>query len=159
MQQICQWITPSYMKDVEYLPIEDTNFTSAHGMKRKQVKSIADCGEQPDTDTSFVNADERSKEVGSSFTEAELYITFIPEYECCRHQACCFVGGISSLRSICAKICWQRFPAPLQLLKDVKYVQMECHDLLKECESVSICVTEKMAESVEAAPRDQSHSK
>jgi len=76
MQQICQWITPSYMKDVEYLPIKDTNFTSAHGMKRKQVKSIADCGEQPDTDTSFVNADERSKEVGSSFTEAELSLLF-----------------------------------------------------------------------------------
>jgi len=33
---------------------------------------------------------------------------------------------------------------------------MEYHDLLKVCKSMSICVTEKMAESVEAATRDQS---
>jgi len=37
------------------------------------------------------------------------------------------------------------FPQPLQLLKDMKYVQIEYHNLLKECESVSIDVTKKMA--------------
>ena len=51
------------------------------------------------------------------------------------------------------------FPQPLTLLKDVKSVKMEYHNLLKECESVSINLTEEMAECVEAATRDQSQSK
>jgi len=61
------------MKDVEYLPIKDINFTSARGMK-SWIKSLADSGEQPDADTSFNN--EQSKKVGSSSTEAELSLLF-----------------------------------------------------------------------------------
>ena len=51
------------------------------------------------------------------------------------------------------------FPQPLTSLKSLKYVEMQYHDLLKACESVSLNITQKMVECVEAAARDQSKSK
>ena len=47
--------------------------------KRKldgQIKPLADSGEQPDVDICFVNANEQSKKVSSSSTEAELSLLF-----------------------------------------------------------------------------------
>ena len=41
-QRKCEWILPSFQKDVEYLPIKDIDFTSAKGKKRKLDDSI-DC--------------------------------------------------------------------------------------------------------------------
>ena len=32
-QEECQWIIPSYLKTVEYLPIKDIDFTSAKGKR------------------------------------------------------------------------------------------------------------------------------
>ena len=51
------------------------------------------------------------------------------------------------------------FPLPLTSLKNSQYVEMKYDELLKECQSVSLSVTDKMAENVEAATRDQSKSK
>lgn len=44
-QEACKWIMPSYLKEVEYLPIKDINFTSARGKKRTlddQIKAVHD---------------------------------------------------------------------------------------------------------------------
>ena len=40
MQEACQWIIPSYLKSVEYLPIKEIDFTSARGKKRKLDEAI-----------------------------------------------------------------------------------------------------------------------
>ena len=160
-QQECQWIIPSYLKEVEYLPIKDINFTSARGMKRKldeQIKSVTDSEDAVDVDTCFIDASEQCKKLGSRSTEAELSLLF---------QNLSVAGTMPGVLSVISdhsekyisKSSSKDFPQPLTLLKDVKYVEMECQNLLKECESVSINLTEEMAECVEAATRDQSQSK
>ena len=40
-QRKCEWIMPSFLKNVEYLPIKDIDFTSANGKKRKLDERIA----------------------------------------------------------------------------------------------------------------------
>ena len=37
-QEECQWIIPTYLKHVEYLPIKGLDFTSARGKKRGSMK-------------------------------------------------------------------------------------------------------------------------
>ena len=49
------------------------------------------------------------------------------------------------------------FPKPLTSLKNVMYVKMKYDELLKECKSFSINITEKMSECVETATKDQSY--
>lgn len=42
-QEACQWIIPSYLKEVEYLPIKDISFTLARGKKQTlddQIKAV-----------------------------------------------------------------------------------------------------------------------
>ena len=39
-QRKCEWIMPSFLKNVEYLPIKDIDFTSANGKKRKLDERI-----------------------------------------------------------------------------------------------------------------------
>ena len=51
------------------------------------------------------------------------------------------------------------FPLPLISLKETRFVEMEYHELLKACESVSLNITQEMADSVEDATRNQSRSK
>ena len=47
-QEECQWIIPSYLKNVEYLPIKEIDFTSAKGKKRKLDEMIdGNNNEQP----------------------------------------------------------------------------------------------------------------
>ena len=42
-EESCKWIIPSYLKEVQYLPIKDIDFTSARGKKRtldEQIKAV-----------------------------------------------------------------------------------------------------------------------
>ena len=71
-QESCQWIIPSNLKEVEYLPVEDINFTSARGMKRTldgKIKSLIDSEERDVSDPCVC---EKSKKIGSRSTEADL---------------------------------------------------------------------------------------
>ena len=51
------------------------------------------------------------------------------------------------------------FPKALLSMCEPKYVDLAYHELLLVCESISITVTEAMAEAVEEATRAQSHSR
>ena len=39
-QQRCEWIMPKFQRDMDYLPIEDIDFTSAKHKKRKLDEAI-----------------------------------------------------------------------------------------------------------------------
>ena len=39
-QQVCQWLLPSFQKNVEYLPVASIDFTSASTKKRKLDNAI-----------------------------------------------------------------------------------------------------------------------
>jgi len=70
------------LKEVQYLPIKDINFTSARGIKRtldEQTKLLADPEEHPDVidlDTYSSNSGEKSKKVSTRSTDAELSLLF-----------------------------------------------------------------------------------
>jgi len=57
------------------------------------------------------------------------------------------------------KLMRKNFPVSLISLKETKYVEMEYHKLLEVCQSVSLNVTQEMANSVEEVTRDQSRSR
>ena len=75
-QESCYWIIPSYLKEVEYLPMKDINFTS-RGMKRtlgEQIQSLAESKEEGNVSES--DADEKSKKVGTISSEEDLSFLF-----------------------------------------------------------------------------------
>ena len=53
----------------------------------------------------------------------------------------------------------KEFPPPLCILKDTKYMEMDYHDFLTGCKSISIDITPKSADTIERATRDHSNSK
>ena len=67
-QEECQWIIPSYLKTVEYLPIKDIDFTSARGKKRK-LDELIDGNEQQRNDP-------KEPVRGKKSTESELALLF-----------------------------------------------------------------------------------
>ena len=67
-QEECQWIIPSYLKTVEYLPIKDIDFTSAKGKKRK-LDEVIDGNEQQ-------RGDSKVPVRGKKSTESELALLF-----------------------------------------------------------------------------------
>ena len=68
-QEECQWIIPSYLKAVEYLPIKDIDFTSARGKKRKLDNIIDGKDEQP-------RDDPKVPERGKASIDSELQLLF-----------------------------------------------------------------------------------
>ena len=67
--EACKWIIPSYLKEVQYLPIKDIDFTSARGKKRTLDDKIKAVGAD---DVEDVEADEseQPKRIGSRSTES-----------------------------------------------------------------------------------------
>ena len=41
-QEQCQWVIPSYQKNIPYAPVKDLDFTSAKGRKRKIDSALSD---------------------------------------------------------------------------------------------------------------------
>ena len=150
-QEECQWIIPSYLKAVEYLPIKDIDFTSARGKKRK-LDDIIDGNDQQQRDNPKV------PERGKTPTESELALLF--ENLSCGGTKPGILSLVSKFsdsyvpKSLCAG-----FPQPLSSLKEPSYLQLNYLELLAKCESVSVDISKEMAEKVEQATRSQSHSK
>ena len=157
-QESCHWIIPSYLKEVEYLPIKDINFASALGMKKtldEQIQSLGESQEERNVSQSDSDADEKSKKVGTRSSEADLSLLF---------KNLSVAGSKPGLLSVVPAHSDQLVPSAdlpqsFTSLKNSKYTKMKYHELSKECESVTLTITEKMAEHVEAASRDQSNSK
>ena len=151
-QEKCQWIIPSYLKNVEYLPIKNIDFTSAHGKKRKLDEAIS-FGDQ-DTATAPHQVKARAKEP----TQSEMETLFA-------NLSC---GGakplILSLVPQCSedyvpKSSLDTFPTPLPALQQSSYLTLNYPDLLNVCESVDVQVSCEMAQLVEKETQLQSHSK
>ena len=156
-EESCKWIIPSYLKEVQYLPIKDIDFTSARGKKRtldEQIKAV----DVEEEDNVEAGESEQSKKIGSKSTESELSLLF---------QNLSTGGTKPGVLSVILKYSDEympkssskEFPPPLSTLKDTKYMEMEYHNLLTECKLVTIDITAKSADSIEKATRDQSNSK
>ena len=149
-QEECQWIIPSYLQTVEYLPIKDIDFTSAKGKKRK-LDEIIDGNEQQ-------RDDPKVHIRGKKSTESELALLF--ENLSCGGTKPGILSLVSKFSdSYVPKSLCSDFPQPLNSLKESSYLQLSYHELLAKCESVSVEISKEMAEKVEQATRSQSHSK
>ena len=150
-QEACQWLIPSYLKSVEYLPIKEIDFTSAKGKKRKLDEAI-------DQDTDPTNITEVSVARGKVPSESEMDLLF---------ENLSFSGTKPAILSLIPKYAdsympkssSSDFPQPLKSLKQSSYVDLDYHELLKVCESASVEITAEMAKLVEKATRSQSQSK
>ena len=150
-QEACQWVIPSYLKSVEYVPIKEIDFTSAKGRKRK-LDEVIDCDVDP-TDVIKV-----SMVRGKLPTESEMDLLF--ENLSCSGTKPAILSLIPKFAdSYMPKSSHAGFPQPLKSLKQSSYLDLDYHELLKVCESASVEVTEEMAKLVEKATRSQSQSK
>ena len=124
-QRKCKRIIPSFLKNVEYLPIKDIDFTSANGKKRKLDERMAST--VPSTEKTV--ACQPAKFTPSS-DEFDAF------YESLSHSG--IKPAILSLipkysSSYVLKRLLPTFPQPLQLLHLPEYTDLEYHELLKLC--------------------------
>ena len=138
-QEECQW---TYLKNVEYLPIKEIDFTSAKGKKRKLDEMIdGNNNEQPVP---------KVAPRGKRSTETELALLF-GELSCGGTRP----GVLSLTSDHCAayvtKLMCDGFPQPLTSLKQPQYVQMNYLELLAQCDSVTLDISGEMAAKVEQA--------
>ena len=148
-QQQCEWIIPSSLKSVDYLPIKDIDFTSARSKKRKL--------------DDMINISESTEEVSilandSKPTDSEME-QFFANLSLCETKP-----GILSLipkysDAYVPKLSLCTLPQPLTSLHKSDYMKLEYNDLLNVCEKVSLEFTSEMAKSVELETRLQSKSK
>lgn len=150
-QEKCQWVIPSYLRNAEYLPIKDIDFTSAKGKKRKLDDAIQQDGDDETTE-------QRAITMGKESTESEmetlfdnlshggtkpLVLSLIPEYS----------------DEYVPKSTLDTFPVPLKSLQQSSHISLSYPRLLQVCESIEIELTCEMAQSVEKATQSQSSSK
>ena len=147
-QRKCEWILPSFQKNVEYLPIRDSDFTSAKGKKRK-LDELIDCNLPKKGAVSNRSTVTPSNEDYDSFYEhlsktgtKPAILSLIPKHS----------------DPYVPKRMLSTFPVPLPLLHKPEYIELGYPDLLKLCESQVVTVTDEMALCVEKETRLQSGS-
>ena len=143
----CEWLPPT-MKNVPYAQISDINF-SAPSTKRKKIllnaqppkKSRVSRGENVIPSPS----EEELKTFFDYLSQASkpVVLSYIPEY------SDNYVQGYSE------------YSPPISLLYDSSCLNMQYDDLLIKCASVfcDLVITEKQANNVEVATREQTQSK
>ena len=148
-QQQCEWIIPSSLKSVDYLPIKDIDFTSARGKKRK-LDDMIDISESTEEVSILANDSKPTdSEMEQFFANLNLcetkpaILSLIPKYS----------DAYVPKLSLCT------LPQPLISLHKSDYIKLEYNDLLNVCEKVSLEFTSEMAKSVELETRLQSKSK
>ena len=150
-QKECEWIIPSSLKTIEYLPTKDIDFSSARGKKRKldEMMEIDDPAEFP--------CDLVTVSQGASPTDLEMKLLF---------EKLNLAGTKPAILSLIPpysdeyvpKSSGDILPKPLKSLHQPSYLQLEYNELLNICETVSIQVTDETAEALEKETRLQSKS-
>ena len=151
-QQRCEWIMPKFQRDMDYLLIEDIDFTSAKHKKRKLDEAI-DSNNLPVISSSStqdpvceVSTEEEKeafyRELSLADTKPAI-LSLIPEYS----------------HAYIPKISLPEFPLPLTALYNPNFLKLGYDELLHKCESVNVIVTSNMSLLVEKETKQQSKSK
>ena len=107
-QEECQWIIPSYLKNVEYLPIKEIDFTSAKGKKRKLDEMIdGNNNEQPVP---------KVAPRGKRSTETELALLF-GELSCGGTRPCVLSLTSDHCAAYVPKLMYDGFPSTFNVIK------------------------------------------
>ena len=148
-QRKCEWILPSFQKDVEYLPIKDIDFTSVKGKKRKLNESI---------DGSVPKKSSVSNPRSTVSPSNEEYDLFYEQLSKTGTKPAILSLIPKHSDPYVPKRMLSTFPQPLPLLHKPKYIKLDYPDLLTLCESQDVAVTDEMALCVEKETRLQSGS-
>ena len=154
-QQMCQWILPSFLKNVEYLPIADIDFTSPSIKKRKLDSAI--------------NNNDTTTNGGTMQAKVGVQSIKLPTYD----EMDCFYKCLSRSKSKPAILSLVEpysdnyvpssslpgFPLPLTTLHKLEYESLSYTDLLEACETTTACITESEAIAIHKATVTQFHSK
>ena len=142
----CSWIIPSCLKSAQYFPINDINFTSARGLKRKLDGTIS----SPQSESILSTVTEivaSTCAVESTIDELNLLFKYIS-----------LQGTSSAVLSLAPSYSDKfvpkstvGFPEPLSSLYRAECSEL-CHDeLLDVCQKVSLNIMPPIAKSIEAA--------
>ena len=155
-QTECEWLIPSYYKNIEYKPVKEINFTSAKGKKRK-LDEMLERSPSPECTEDGDDGGETVPKHGCRSTDADLDLLFEN----------LSIAGTKPVLSLVPKFSdyvpkssRDIFPIVLKLLQKQSYIGLRYDQLLEVCKSVfeSLTVSKKMAESVEKETRTQSKS-
>ena len=148
-QKECQWMIPTYQRDIPYAPLSKIDFSSAKSNKRALDTTIG-------TSCPVV-----SKQINPPVQQASTH-----DLQCFYHQLskCSSKPAILSLvpqyaQEYIPKSSLPNFLKPLQSLHQPKFQQLNYADLLTACNDVILHLTKEMAEAVERSTHDQSNSK
>ena len=153
-QQMCQWILPSFQKNVEYLPIASIDFTSAYTKKRKLDNALDDLNA----------ATSQQMQVNDRVTRKEL-----PSHEEMER----FYESLSKSRSKPAILSLikpysdkyipvstqPQFPLPLNELYKPIFESLRYDELLDVCELIEVPISEGEARAVQEETVSQFQSK
>jgi hypothetical protein len=150
-QQKCEWIVPSFQKEIPYLPVKEIDFTSA---RRKKTK--LECQElcKPSMEPQQLKLIDDLKPP----SESELKAFFEKLNQCNTKPAILSTVPEYALNYV-PKSSLDCFPSPLQSLFQPKYMELSFPDLLTVCETAEVQVTAEMAKLVERETRKQSSCK
>ena len=144
-QQQCGWLVPAASVAFQYLEVKDIDFTLARGKKRKLDEML---------EGSEVNSDEAVSKSGTSPTDAEMKQFFNSLSSCSTKPASCHL--YHHIQIHVPKVSLSTFAQPLTSLHNPENCKLNYLDLLEACDSVSIEVTDDMAQAVEKETRKQS---
>ena len=119
-QQQCEWIIPSSLKSVNYLPIKDIDFTSARGKKRK-LDDMIDVSESTEGVSISTNA--------SKPTDSEME-QFFANLSLCEIQPAILSLIPKYSDTYVPKLSLSTLPQPLTSLHKSDYMKLEYNDLL-----------------------------
>ena len=153
-QAECEWLVPSYLKNIEYKPVKEIDFTSVKGKKGKFDEMM-----ERVTSPESSEDEESIPKYGSRSTDEELLLLF---------QDMSIAGtkpGVLSLvpefsSNYVPKSSLEVFPTFLKSLHKPSYLDLQYNELLEVYETVfeSLTVKVEMAESVEKETRAQAKS-
>ena len=153
-QQKCQWAIPAFQKKIPYLKVEDIDFYSAKG-KRRKLSNIDEESNVPGLSPTPESSSEKDVSTPSS-SEVAVF--------CSKLSHCGTKPALLSLLPEYAShyIPSQQtsaFPRPLQDLFEPQFLQLDYANLCKHAETIKLEVTSQNVTTVEQATRGQSTSK
>ena len=159
-QQKCQWVIPSFQREIPYLPVKELDFTSAKGKQKKIDSAISQHSSSNATEASSTSTSVSL--TGNLATVAKPISSEVDDFflklsKCNTKPAILSIVDPYSDKYV-PKVAQPSFPTPLPQLYDDKYLAYGYIQLLKASEEIDITLTDKMVGSVEMETRDQSKS-
>lgn len=158
-QALCQWVVPSFQKDIPYSAVKSLDFVSAKSKKNKidnalstSCTLVAEASLKPTCTSALAT-------VHAQTPNCEEIKDFFSKLSACGTKPAILSLVDPYASNYVPKSTLSSFPQPLQELYDEEYSKLIYTELLKACEMVEVVVTEEMAKSVEKETKHQSNCK